>query len=319
LQRRQTLYAYPHFLGYSLQRTVGFSDYNAMQVTLDRKFAQGLQLNAHYTWSKATQFSNSEAQSNGFDDGAGTFNFDLVDFRNNKWIATSDIPHRFVTSYVYELPFGRGQMFDTGNPVLRAVLGGWRTGGSVTLQTGTPDNVAGVANGSLNGQGKRLEGVPIEVPKELQRWYDGRTTVTLPSGRRITPGAFTFLRYSSDAFQGQTVTAANGTLQRDVFWRGNTPTHLDEIRNPNVYLWNASVQRTFSFGERYGLEFAAYFMNALNTPIFFNTSGGLGNTEIRNDPARGILPGYGDNPNFGTYGTPTLDPRQVEFALKFRF
>ncbi|NOT59501.1 MAG: TonB-dependent receptor [Acidobacteria bacterium] len=319
LQLRQTLYAFPHLLGFTAQRSLGFSNYNGLQLQIERRFASGLQFNAHYTWSKQLQFTNTNAQSNGFDDGAGVGGFDLINLDNNKYLASTDIPHRFVTSYVYELPFGKGGALAAGNAVVRAIAGGWRTGGSVTLQTGTPDNLGGASNNSLNGRTHRLAGVPIEVPKELQRWYDGRTTVTLPSGRRITPCNFCFLRYSSDAFQGEVVTTANGSLQRNVYWRGsNAPFHSD-YRTENVYLWNMSVQRDFRFKERYVFEFSANFQNMLNRANFVDYNGNLGNIEIRNNSASGILPKYGDSSNFGTHGLGTLDPRQVELALKFRF
>jgi hypothetical protein len=113
--------------------------------------------------------------------------------------------------------------------------------------------------------------------------------------------------------------AADGSLQRDLFWWGPSAGVYSDIREPNLYLWSASVQRTFSVSERFQLEFSANFMNVLNKPIFQGVNAGAGNTEVRNDPSRGILSGYGDSSNFGSHGTTTLDPRQAELALKFRF
>ena len=60
------------------------------------------------------------------------------------------------------------------------------------------------------------------MPKELQRWYDGVTSVTLPCGRIITPTKNTFLKYNACAFEGQTVLAPNGKYIADQYWVGNT-------------------------------------------------------------------------------------------------
>ncbi len=320
LQLIQTLAPYPHFLQMQTQQTYGFSNYHSFQAQVQKSFSKGLLIQAHYTWSKMIQFSALEVHQNGFQDGAGEGSFHDVNLRDNYMLANTDIPHRLVATYVWEPPFGRGQAWDVSNPVLRAVASGWRFGGNVILQTGTPDSIGGATNGAINGRNHRLEGVPIEVPKELQRWYDGRTTVTLPSGRRITPCAFCFLKYSSDAFVGGTVVVPNGQIRRDQFWVGTASTFFSDFRQPNLYTWNLTVQRSVRLAERKELEFTVNFQNVLNHPIFGDINGGVGNTEIRNNPAQGILPGYGDSANFGTHGTATVvDPRQVELVVRFRF
>lgn len=320
IQRLQTLAPYPHFLQMQVQQAYGFSNYHSFQAQVQRSFSKGLLIQAHYTWSKMMQFAAAEAHQNGFNDGAGEGSFHNVNLRDNYMLANTDIPHRFVAVYVRELPFGRGQAWDPGSPVLRAIAGGWRLGGNVILQTGTPDSTGGATNGSINGRNHRLPGVPIEVPKELQCWYDGKTTVTLPSGRQITPCAFCFLKYSSDAFVGQTVTVPNGQRKYDLYWAGTASTFFTDFRNPNLYTWNLSVQRSIRVTEGKELEFTANFQNVLNHPVFHDLNGGVGNTELRHIPAQGILAGYGNSSNFGTHGTSTIvDPRQVELMVKFRF
>ena len=76
-------------------------------------YSYGLQRDAHYTWSKALDFTgaeaaNSEASSGvGFDSGSRY----LQSMKNNYHLSYSDIPHRFVITAVYELPFGAGKHF----------------------------------------------------------------------------------------------------------------------------------------------------------------------------------------------------------------
>ena len=101
------------------------------------------------------------------------------------------------------------------------------------------DLLAVISGGSnaLNNLPDRIPGVPIEVPKELQRWYDGSTTVTLPSGRQIRPCAGCFLKYNVDAFTGRTVGTPNGSRVLDIFWYGNSAATYDDIRSNSI--WNA--------------------------------------------------------------------------------
>ena len=67
------------------------------------------------------------------------------------------------------------------------------------------------------------------LPENLQGWYDGRTTITLPSGRRITPPANTYLKYNPDAFAGRVVDRARtARIVADQFWYGNAELAYDE-------------------------------------------------------------------------------------------
>jgi phosphomannomutase len=63
LSRIEAAFPFPH-QGNSIHRTIGTSDYHAMQLQVTRQFSNGLQFNAHYTWSKQIEMSNYNAQSN---------------------------------------------------------------------------------------------------------------------------------------------------------------------------------------------------------------------------------------------------------------
>jgi hypothetical protein len=216
IARQDTLIPFPLFGGLQMQRSFGFSNYHALQFQVGRQYANGLQFNAHYTWSKSLDMTQTEAQTNGFADTGGydIGNLDLRNYRNNYKVSLTDVPHRFLISYVYELPFGAGKRWANHNAGVKAIAGGWRIGGVTTIQSGYPIAISG--GGGFTGRPDRIAGAPIEVPKDLQRWYDGRTVVTLPSGRQIRPDAFTFLKYSIDAFQGRTVRMPDGTYQADL-------------------------------------------------------------------------------------------------------
>jgi hypothetical protein len=110
--------AFPYPLeGDNIHLTEGVSSYHAMQLQVTHQFARGLQLGAHYTWSKQLATTRYNAQTNqGYSDGADANYFSNLraDLRKtNKKVTTNDIPHRLVVNWVYDRPIGDGQMFDT--------------------------------------------------------------------------------------------------------------------------------------------------------------------------------------------------------------
>lgn len=116
ISQAEAAFAYPHFGGIQLQRSIGFSNYHAFQVGANRAFTNGLLVNAHYTWSKALDFTQTEAGT-AFATTGGYIvgDIDLQDLKRNKKLSFTDVPHRFVASYVYELPLGPGKRFALTN------------------------------------------------------------------------------------------------------------------------------------------------------------------------------------------------------------
>jgi hypothetical protein len=171
----------------------------------------------------------------------------------------------------------------------------------------------------MNGRADRVSGVPIEVPSGLQRWYDGRTTVTLPSGHEVTPCNGCFLKYNIDAFRGRVVQLPNGNYANDIFWYGSAAYTFSNLRGAGLNNWNATIARTFNVTETVGIDFMAQFTNVFNHTQFLpNINGGLGSVSLGN-PSLGLEPGMGTNSSFGTFSDDTFDPRQVMFELKIRF
>ena len=105
------------------------ADYDALSFIFRKRMSHGLQADAHYTWSRTRDMGT---HSNG--GGAVMDDYDIWrDYGPSNW----DIPHRFVASYLYDIPFLRNHP----QPVLRAVLGGWQVSGVTTLQSGSPVNI----------------------------------------------------------------------------------------------------------------------------------------------------------------------------------
>jgi hypothetical protein len=170
------------------------------------------------------------------------------------------------------------------------------------------------------GRPNRIPGVPIEVPKELQKWYDGVTPVTLPCGRIITPTKNTFLKYNACAFQGQVLQAPNGNFIADQFWVGYSAQDFNDFRGPGRFNIDSSLRRTFRIRERFSLNLSAEATNILNSAQYSGAyTGGLGNTNLVDNPAKGLKVGMGSTDTFGTIGLGTFEPRQVTMQLFLRF
>jgi Carboxypeptidase regulatory-like domain/TonB dependent receptor len=178
VSRGQLLRPYPQFTDIIPLFAAGAkSRYNALQITGRKRLSDGLMFEGSYTFAKAEEIGMSHQNS-----------YDL----EASWaLASYDINHRFVISYLYEIPVGRSRRFFSSAPALvNAIIGGWQFNGITTLQAGTPlsitaNNTAGVFGARTqpnnNGNDPRLDGA---VEERLGRYFD--TTVY------TQPTAFTF-------------------------------------------------------------------------------------------------------------------------------
>jgi hypothetical protein len=272
----------------------------------------------------------SEASSGvGFDTGAR----DLKNAKNNYHLSYNDVPHRFVVTAVYDLPFGPRKHFGVSQSrALRGILSGWKIGAVGLIQAGFPVPVQGASGGSLNSRPNRVAAEPLEVPKTLQHWYDGKTAVTLPDGRSITPCANCFLLYNVDAFGGSYVPDPNrpGSYLANNYYVGDAAVTYSAIRSPGRSNLDMSITRNLRVTERFSLEFSAHATNALNHPEFGGSiaSGGGYNSNLGGINVTPVGPGNPSNTQlgqptgsatYGTYGLATFDPRQLEVGLKIRF
>ncbi len=105
------------------------ADYDAISIILRKRMSHGVQADAHYTWSRTRDMAT---HSNG--GGATMDNYDIWrDYGPANW----DIPHRFVASYIYDIPFFK----NSSQPILKYVVAGWQISGVTTVQSGSPVNI----------------------------------------------------------------------------------------------------------------------------------------------------------------------------------
>ncbi|MGH9851617.1 MAG: TonB-dependent receptor domain-containing protein, partial [Blastocatellia bacterium] len=181
-----------------MENRVGAS-YNSLQTRLEKRFSGGLTGLVSYTWGKALTGSPDHISTSGGGAGVDTGTFrepqDGNNLRADRGLAEFDIKHRFVASYIYELPFGQGRRFgaDWGTAA-DLLLGGWQVTGIHAFQSGLglTATLGGASVLSLGGERRarpNLVGDPVlpESERTLQRWFN---TAAFQAAFNPAPQAF---------------------------------------------------------------------------------------------------------------------------------
>ncbi len=160
------------------------SIYHGLQSKLEQRFAHGLYFLASYTWSKAI-----DNQSNGTDTAAasGQYPQDPLNSSLDRGLSSFDVPQRFVASFVWELPFGRGKSFGSNLPgPINAVVAGWQVSGVITAQSGSPFSVL-MSCADVNAEGNNCRPDRIAsgaVPageQSIAEWFNTQAFVIPPA------------------------------------------------------------------------------------------------------------------------------------------
>jgi len=129
----------------------GAAMYNGLQTKVEKHLSSGLTFLVSYSFAKALDDSDSINLSTG---GGLVTPQNPHDLRAEWGLGYNDVRHRLVTSYVYELPFGKGRRWLKGaGPVLNAIAGGWQTNGIWSAQTGLPFTIQSPSDTSNTGTG----------------------------------------------------------------------------------------------------------------------------------------------------------------------
>ena len=267
-----------------MDSSMGNNHYHAMNLRAEKHLSHGLNFLFNYTWSKNLESGsggNSAMQQNG-----GTTNpLDSWNLRKEKAVSAMDVPHVFVVSTGYELPFGKGKPFASKNRAGRAILGGWQLNGIFTRQSGYPTDVRSGLVAATN-QLFATFNVPDRVPG---------VSMYLPNGG---PDGW----FNAAAFtQPGRVNNVRGTPLQ-LF--GNAARRVG--RGPGTTNLDFSVFRNFQLRERLNLQFRTEAFNLSNTPAFFLPSAA--------SPVLTI-----GNANFGKLNASASTGRQIQFGLKLLF
>jgi hypothetical protein len=161
----QALRKYPAYSSISVRSAGASSDYDSLQVSLEKRFSHGLSFLAAYTWSKSIDDSSLW-------NGSAV---DVTDFRLERGLSTFDARNRLILSYTYDIPFGKGRTFGSGSSTLvNTLLGGWQTNGIVTIQSGNPlDPSTGLQlSGTQTGTRPDVNCNPNNFDHDPAEWFN---------------------------------------------------------------------------------------------------------------------------------------------------
>jgi hypothetical protein len=269
------------------------SNYHGLQTTLRKRFSTGLEFNANYTYAKAMDsVSDAFTTKNA---GSAAYPTDSMDPKLDYGPADFNVKSRIVASFVYDLPFAKGNRW----------LGGWNISGIVTWQTG-PDfsvinsSVDSNADGQFNdranyiGPGKLTDS--INHHQEPWRGYlnnPGGTYWGMLNGTTVANNQGIPCPASVNLglwCQGQ----ALGQMERNT------------LTGPAYFNTDFGVKKTFKINERSTLRFDANFFNLFNHPNFESPDSNL------NDTTFGLSQATFSNLQSG-------GPRVTQLAVRFDF
>ena len=306
---------------------IGSSTYNALLLSLVRRFSSGLSVQGRYTWSHSI---NDGSVGGGESNGPENVNCLPCD----KGPSVFDVRNNVTVNAVYELPFGPGKSFLSDSGVIGKIVGGWQmssigiwhTGHPLTIQMNISPDQLPDGNDQTSQRPDLVPGVPILLP-------GGVHDHTLA----INPAAF-----APPPLDPRGVADASGNCIDTcglVSRFGDAPNGL--LRALNTWQIDFALTKETKLTERVSMEFGAQFFNIFNHTQYGdpNQSGNLTfnytqavDQNMNPIPNKWILQPAGslglidttvnfnnNNDNAASPNTGTGLPRQIQLMLRFKF
>ncbi len=207
-----------------------FLTYHALMARFEKRFSSGLSFINSFTYAKT--MSDAQPFAGGSND-TGNRVQDIFNKRAEKGLAPHHYKFRFASSFLWDLPFGRGRSVGSGvHPVINQLIGGWQVNGILTLQSGYPITV-------------RRSGDPLGIATDGAVRPDMVCPPNLPSGEQ------TINRF----FRTECFSAPPNRF-------GNAG--RSTVFGPGIHNWDMAVFKNFAISERMRLQFRSEFFNAFN-------------------------------------------------------
>jgi outer membrane receptor protein involved in Fe transport len=228
--------------------TQGEASYNALQLTFNRRFTQGLSITSGFTYADGKDdITGLGTSTGGYGNRIGSLSEAVANVRAYDW-APSDfnIKYRWSFGGNYELPFAKSLKGAPG-----VLLSGWQVNASTIWQTGLPFTVTD--QNSVSG----VIGLATERPDLVRANFRMSNPTVGSAGQWLDPVAFAM--------------PAN-------FQLGNAPRNIGY--GPNQSVINLSLHKIFKLAENYNLQFRAESFNLANHPIFDRPQANFGNANF---------------------------------------
>jgi len=228
----------------------GASNYNALQLKVEKRYSGGLYLLNSFTWSKAIDNASGHLETQNGDNSR----VNIRDLRSEKGPSGYDQPFNDTTSIVYDLPYGKGRRFGSDAPyAIQSILGGWQFSAIDTATSGLPINLSYSPTSTFQVSGlptyrPNVSGNPVTPEGQRdQRNYLSRATVQAPTD-------------PSQPFGN----AGRNNARSHAFYQ------LDAAMHKQFRLWS----------ETSALEFRAEAFNVLNQTNFQSANGNISSSSF---------------------------------------
>jgi hypothetical protein len=216
------------------------SVYHSLQATVRRRFSNGLLFQSAYVWSKVIddQSQNPVGTGSTPTPGGGGL-IDSNNLRGNRGRASFDRTHVWTTTWVYELPFGKGHHWLANSPgIVNGILGGWNLQGFNALMTGTPYSISSGAKTAFFTANSRAVLAP--------------GVTSLPDSSLKTKAGVAGPVFFNNASAFAVAPVGSTGMGRDVY------------SGPKFWDVDGSISKDFNVTERVKTTFKLEMFNALN-------------------------------------------------------
>jgi hypothetical protein len=269
----QCLEQYPQFSNViNVGSNGGSSHYNAVYVSVQKRFRSGGIINGNYTRSKAIDDTDQPGNGENFQD--------FYNRAAEKSLSSFDIPNRMVVSYVLNLPFGKGQKWLNGGGLTNSVVGGWQVNSIIQMNSGGASGFTFNNSSFLFSQGKGNAGTsrPDLLPGCNLTGSGGSAFHKLQTQ---TSGAawFNSACVVPPGVTSPTVTSVNGAGQMIMTYGaptynqlefGDAPRALSTVRGPISQNWDMALSKSTPIWENLNLNLRAEVFDLWNHPPIGN-------------------------------------------------
>jgi hypothetical protein len=265
-------------------RSKGIANYHAMQVSLRKKMARGVQFDFNYTYSKSIDMGSDAERITAWG-GLGGQVINSWDPKARRAVSDFDLRHQINANWIWELPFGKNRWLGhDSHGVLNALVGGWQLSGLARWTSGFPVTIS---NGNTWPTNWQLGGGAIQIaPVKTGKFFDAPGTLPPSVSIFADPFGPTGIGAFRHAFPGE----SGGRNQI----RGDGFAGLDA---------GLSKRWVMPWKESQSLQFRWEVFNVLNLTRF---------------DVQSISTGL-DSGTFGNYTGLLTNPRVMQFALRFEF
>ena len=285
----------------------GQSFYNGVKVDVQRRFTNGIQFGASYTFSKLITDAASDLYGGSALTGVLQ---NPADRRSLRSISPDDVPHNFVFNYLLELPFGKGKQFLNKGGIVDRLVGGFQISGIQRYRSGTPITVF-IAGGRRDFLDVIGYGGNLRPNLTGQPFFASNSSISgdFERTRSLNPAAFSAPPvYGTSAPIGSAAYAAYYANPQQFL--GTASPTFNNLRTKPFFTEDLSVIKKTRITETSYFEIRVEFFNLLNRSRPAGPDANFG--------------AYVDNPQFNNFGIAGFfsdidQPRRIQLGARFVF